>query len=394
VGGGKVEQTVVDIAATGLATPVVVCGRNEALRARLVAAGHRHVMGWVDDMAALIRACDVIVQNSGGLTAAEALVSAVPVLTYRCLPGHGRTNAAALDAEGLVPWARSSDQLARALTCAGAGGPTASAESDDGAFRGRLRRGAARAVRGGGAGGVLRSAVVASVTLAAAEAAPAALFLPPVRKVLAPQLAGRGDPGHVALTFDDGPHPEATPGVLAVLRRHGVRATFFVLGHRLALHPRLGDALVDEGHEIAVHGWDHRCLLGRGPLSVYDDLARTADVVERRTGARPLWMRAPYGVFTTSALLAGRRLGLTPVLWTCWGYDWTRRATPGSVAATTLRGLTGGGTILLPDSDVASAPRSWRATLGALPWVLAHCRARGFAVGPLAEHGAAPGVRR
>ena len=118
-GVGDIERTVTDIAATGLATPVVACGRNEALRARLVASGHRHVLGWVDDMAGLIRSCDVVVQNAGGLTAAEALASEVPVLTYRCLPGHGRTNAAALDAEGLVPWIRSRDGLVQGLTCAG-----------------------------------------------------------------------------------------------------------------------------------------------------------------------------------------------------------------------------------------------------------------------------------
>jgi UDP-N-acetylglucosamine:LPS N-acetylglucosamine transferase len=133
-GVGEVEETVADIAGTGLATPVVVCGRNEALRARLVAAGHHHVLGWVDDMAALIRACDIVVQNAGGLTAAEALVSAVPALSYRCLPGHGRTNAAALDADGLVPWIRSRDDLVRALTCAGARGPTVWAQPESRPF--------------------------------------------------------------------------------------------------------------------------------------------------------------------------------------------------------------------------------------------------------------------
>jgi peptidoglycan/xylan/chitin deacetylase (PgdA/CDA1 family) len=63
---------------------------------------------------------------------------------------------------------------------------------------------------------VLRTAAVGALALAAAtHAAPAALFLPPVRDALAPGLAGRGAPGHVALTFDDGPHPDATPAVLA-----------------------------------------------------------------------------------------------------------------------------------------------------------------------------------
>jgi hypothetical protein len=123
------HREVADITATGTMTPVVVCGHNDALRARLLAAEHHHVLGWVDDMAAVIRACDVVVQIAGGLTAAEALASGVPVLAYRCLPGHGRTNATALDAEGRVPWIRSRDDLAEGLT--GAGGVAAWPEPGD-----------------------------------------------------------------------------------------------------------------------------------------------------------------------------------------------------------------------------------------------------------------------
>jgi peptidoglycan/xylan/chitin deacetylase (PgdA/CDA1 family) len=125
---------------------------------------------------------------------------------------------------------------------------------------------------------------------------------------------------------------------------------------------------------------------------VYDDLARTTDAVERHTRSRPVRVRAPYGVFTTATLRAARQLELEPVLWTCWGYDWTRTATPASVTTTVLRGLTGGGTVLLHDSDAAAAPGSWRATLGALPRVLEHCHAHRLTVGPLAEHGAPAGA--
>jgi Glycosyl transferases group 1 len=92
--------------------PVVVCGRNDALRARLTDAGHLYVFGWVDNVSELIRACDVVVQNAGGLSASEALASGVPVLTYRCLPGHGRKNAAVLDAEQTVPWIQSPPAVA------------------------------------------------------------------------------------------------------------------------------------------------------------------------------------------------------------------------------------------------------------------------------------------
>jgi hypothetical protein len=81
-----------------------------------------------------------------------------------------------------------------------------------------------------------------------------------------------------------------------------------------------------------------------------------------------------------------RRMGLTPVLWTCWGRDWTASATAASVERRVLCGLTGGGTVLLHDSDSYAAPRSWEATLGAMPGILTACRVRGWDVGPLREH--------
>src|SRR5262249_42632248 len=103
-GVGEILESARDIAATGLATPVVSCGHNDALRPRVMRAGFGHPIGWVTDMPGLVRACDVVVQNAGGLTSLEALATGVPVLTYRCLPGHGRTNAVALQGAGWVPW--------------------------------------------------------------------------------------------------------------------------------------------------------------------------------------------------------------------------------------------------------------------------------------------------
>lgn len=103
-GVGEVEESAEDIAATGLATPVIACGGNHALRARLEASGAGVAMGWVTDMPTLMHACDVVVQNAGGLTCLEALASGLPVISYRCLPGHGRTNAAALQLAGWCPW--------------------------------------------------------------------------------------------------------------------------------------------------------------------------------------------------------------------------------------------------------------------------------------------------
>jgi UDP-N-acetylglucosamine:LPS N-acetylglucosamine transferase len=117
-GVGEVEDITADVAATGAAQPVVVCGRNDALRQRLGRAGVPLVFGWVDDMPALMRACDVVVQNAGGLTTLEALASGLPVITYRCLPGHGRANARILDEIGLVPSVADPTALAQALRTA------------------------------------------------------------------------------------------------------------------------------------------------------------------------------------------------------------------------------------------------------------------------------------
>jgi UDP-N-acetylglucosamine:LPS N-acetylglucosamine transferase len=114
-GVGDVERITHDVARSGVARPVIVCGRNPTLPHRLRQAGHQHVFGWIDDMPELIRACDVVVQNAGGLTTSEALACGLPVVTYRCLPGHGRANARVLDHEGMVPWIRRPEDLAAAL---------------------------------------------------------------------------------------------------------------------------------------------------------------------------------------------------------------------------------------------------------------------------------------
>ncbi|MGH3437774.1 MAG: polysaccharide deacetylase family protein [Sciscionella sp.] len=224
----------------------------------------------------------------------------------------------------------------------------------------------------------------------AGHALPAAWFVPGLRMWLRPQLAGLGAPRHVALTFDDGPHPRGTPEILRVLDEYGVRATFFVLGRELARAPHLGAELAAAGHEIGVHGWDHRCLALTSPRRTACELSRACEAVGDLTGTRPRWFRPPYGVLTTSAVRASKRLALTPVLWTCWGYDWSRSATPATVLATVTRDLRSGGTVLLHDSDVAAGPDSWKVTLGALPELLDHCRHQGWRVGPLRDHGVAP----
>ncbi|MDX3746492.1 glycosyltransferase [Streptomyces sp. AK08-02] len=114
-GVGPVRQVALELRDCGAAVPVVVCGRNEALAARLRADGIEHAYGWVDDMPALMHAADVLVQNAGGLSSLEAFATGLPVASYRCIPGHGLTNAAALEEAGAAVWIRDPSRLKAVL---------------------------------------------------------------------------------------------------------------------------------------------------------------------------------------------------------------------------------------------------------------------------------------
>jgi peptidoglycan/xylan/chitin deacetylase (PgdA/CDA1 family) len=247
-----------------------------------------------------------------------------------------------------------------------------------------------RCGRAGNLGLMIRSVMalgVAATTIAVAGwAAPALLRTRVLRSAVWPGLAGIGRPGHVALTFDDGPDPDGTPAVLDALDQLGWTATFFMLGGQVQRYPDVAAAVVAAGHEAAVHGFSHRNHLARGPAGVHDDVARAVEVVTTATGVRPTWFRPPYGVLTLGSLIAARRAELRPVLWTAWGRDWEAHS-PAQVAATVGGQLRPGATVLLHDSDcVARVAGSWRSTVQALPRLAELADQLGCTVGPLRDH--------
>jgi peptidoglycan-N-acetylglucosamine deacetylase len=219
------------------------------------------------------------------------------------------------------------------------------------------------------------------------HAAPALGGVSPVGVRFTPALVGVGRKGHVALTFDDGPDPESTPQFLHALDALGWRATFFMLGDMTRRDPGLARAVAERGHEIAVHGDVHGNMLRRSPGHTRDDIRRAFDTVATATEVAPRWFRPPFGISSYASLRAARRLGMTTVLWTTWGRDWRREATPDTVVTDVTRRYLDGGTVLLHDSDCTSYPGSWRSALGALPRLADEFAVRGLTVGPVGDHG-------
>jgi peptidoglycan/xylan/chitin deacetylase (PgdA/CDA1 family) len=174
----------------------------------------------------------------------------------------------------------------------------------------------------------------------------------------------------VALTFDDGPHAQGTPAVLEELARRGASATFFLVGEQVVLRPALAREIVDAGHEVALHGYQHTLLLRRRVGALSADLDRAVAAIADATGVMPTLYRPPYGVFSSGALAHVRTRGWRPLLWSTWGRDWERRATPQSIARRATNGLRPGDVVLLHDSDAYSSDGSWRRTAAALPSVL------------------------
>jgi peptidoglycan-N-acetylglucosamine deacetylase len=220
--------------------------------------------------------------------------------------------------------------------------------------------------------------------LALATGAAAAWSLPALACHLPPLAAALGVPrrtaaGGVALTFDDGPHPEGTPAALAALERAGAPATFFLVGEQVRRNPRLAAELAAAGHAVALHGFRHRNQLRLSAGAVRDDLRRGAAAIEEATGVSPTAYRPPYGIFSAGGLRAVRGAGYVPWLWSRWGRDWRADATPEGIAAKATEDLGPGDVVLLHDADHYSAGGSHRRTAAALPLILDALERRGLA---------------
>lgn len=160
------------------------------------------------------------------------------------------------------------------------------------------------------------------------------------------------EPGSVLLTFDDGPDPDVTPGVLDRLSAYEARAVFFVVGNRISKAPQLLRRILDEGHLLGNHTFTHRLDRDPDPVTYYCDVQRCQQAIEELVGQRPRLFRAPMGRSSAGALIAPRLLKLRQVLWSLDSEDWNLRSEEAAVACgKRLCGSVAGGDIVLLHDD-------------------------------------------
>lgn len=165
---------------------------------------------------------------------------------------------------------------------------------------------------------------------------------------LKPEYFIHKGPQAIALTLDDGPHPEWTPKALDLLTKYRITAAFSQVGARVSKYPALVRAVADQGHVIVNHTWTHANLTHLSPAATSAQIERTSDEIEKVSGHRPGIFRAPYGAWSPATFAACRSLGLRTLDWSVDPRDWARPGT-GAIVRNILRHTKSGSIILEHD---------------------------------------------
>lgn len=160
---------------------------------------------------------------------------------------------------------------------------------------------------------------------------------------------------NVCLTFDDSPDPETTLPILASLKAHSVRATFFVIGDRVRRHPEILKRIQDDGHELANHTQHHINLHKVLPSTLRKEIVDCQETVVQHAGVRPRLFRAPFGNFRSDMRNVGKLAGIEQLV----GWDVTpfiSETDPEVIVADVLASARRGSIILLHDGLIGAPP--------------------------------------
>ena len=175
---------------------------------------------------------------------------------------------------------------------------------------------------------------------------------------LLPSIVWRTAQPAVHLTFDDGPHPKATPTVLKILKQRRQQAAFFLLGSNAERHPHLVRQIKAEGHLIGNHGMVHTSLFLKQTKWQTEQIERAGNVIEGLVGERPRLFRPPFGHFDRGTIKVVRALDLRMVMWSVDSKDFLIQD-PQLIAERASAQARPGSILLLHDNDATAESIGW-----------------------------------
>ncbi len=191
--------------------------------------------------------------------------------------------------------------------------------------------------------------------------------------------AGSPDLEYIAMTFDDGPHPEYTNQILDALKERDVQATFFVVGRHVDRYPEVVERMLQEGHEVGSHTYHHRNMLNAGEAVTLQELGMTEEALQRAAGHQPRLFRPPRGLYNSTVLDVSHGRGYTMILWSVSSRDWLG-IPPSRIVSSLSASVQGGDIVLFHDSGdfLTAAGASRGNTVEAIGPLVDELQGRGY----------------
>ncbi len=181
----------------------------------------------------------------------------------------------------------------------------------------------------------------------------------------------------IALTFDDGPYPNTTPELLAILKKEGVKATFFMLGSSVANSPAVAKAVADEGHEIGCHTFNHPDLRKKGVAEIQNEITSSIDAIQTATGKRPMLFRPPFGNVNANVLNVAKESKVVIINWSIDPQDWNVKRSADQIQQKVTLSAQPGAIVCMHDTR----PH----TIAAVPGIIADLKAKGYQIVTVSE---------